>query len=354
MKEKLIHGGDWVGYMEEFGGEALDFSADVSPLGLPGSLRKAAVRALENLDRYPDPLARRLRGALSEEYGLEPDFFIIGNGAADIVYRLVCAVKPAKALVTAPTFAEYEEALNTVGCVTKKHLLREEDGFRIKDDILAAIDESLDMLFICEPNNPTGLTTDRELLIRIVDRAEECGVTVMVDECFNDFLDEPEKHSLVDNIKNYDNLVILKSFTKMYAMAGARLGYAISSNTGFNVKLRTITQAWPVSSIAEEMGIKAVKEHKYKEQVRTLTKIEKAYLFRELDALTEKVISGEANFLLFRTKTGLKEKLIKKGIVIRGCDNFGGLDGHWYRVGVRTHEENVKLIEAIKDELSEN
>ena len=351
MKEKLIHGGDWVGYMKEFGGEALDFSADVSPLGLPESLREAAVESLATLDRYPDPLSRRLIEALSEAYGISAESFIVGNGAADIVYRLVNAVKPVKALVTAPTFAEYEEALSTVGCTVTYHPLKEEDGLRIGEDMLSAIDESLDIMFICEPNNPTGLTTDKKLLLKLLDRARDCKVRVLVDECFNDFLDEPDKHSLVDHIKNYDNLIILKSFTKMYAMAGARLGYSISSDVRLCDKMRKIVQAWPISSIAEEMGIRALEETAYRDEVRTLTKIEKAYLYDELSNVADKVIAGEANFLLFRARTGLKEDLMKRGIVIRGCDNFNGLDGHWYRVGVRTHEENIKLIAAIKEEL---
>lgn len=351
MKDNLIHGGDWVGYMKKYGREALDFSANVSPLGLPDSLREAAIKSLETLDRYPDPLSRRLRAALAGDYGISPECFIVGSGAADIVYRLVTAVKPKNALVTAPTFAEYEEALSTIGCKVKHHTLKEDDGFRINDDILEIIDNSLDMVFLCEPNNPTGVTTDRGLLMRILERAKEYNVRVLVDECFNDFLDEPEKHSLVDCINYYDNLIILKSFTKMYAMAGARLGYAISSDAGLIEKMRIVTQAWPVSSIAEEMGIAALGEKDYRYKVRELTMIEKTYLLNELEALADKVIFGEANYLLFKTRKGLKEDLMKKGIMIRGCDNYNGLDGHWYRIGVRTHDDNMKLIEAIKEEL---
>ena len=153
--KQLVHGGDWMGYRERFGRDALDFSANVSPLGLPEGVAQAIRDALPLADRYPDPLCRTLRAALSRAEGVPQERILCGNGAADLIFRLVWAVKPHKALVTAPTFAEYASALDTVECEVKRFFLDETNDFAPTDALVDAVDESIDMVFLCQPNNPT-------------------------------------------------------------------------------------------------------------------------------------------------------------------------------------------------------
>ena len=164
---ELTHGGDWAGYAAQYGGMPLDFSANVSPLGLPQGVRQAVARALDGADRYPDPLCRALRKKLSGTLGVPPQSILCGNGAADLIFRLALAEKPKRALVTAPTFAEYEQALVVAGCTADRFFLREEEGFAVTEALLERIEPGLDILFLCEPNNPTGRTTPRALLLRI-------------------------------------------------------------------------------------------------------------------------------------------------------------------------------------------
>jgi threonine-phosphate decarboxylase len=344
----LIHGGDIEGYILERGSEPLDFSANCNPLGIPESVPAAVADAALRADRYPDPLCRRLRSALSQKIGVPENAILCGNGAADLIFRLALAVKPKRALVTAPTFAEYELALETVGCGVLRLRLAPEDGFQVPEDILDWIVPGLDLLFICNPNNPTGLTADPALLRRILSACEISGTLLVVDECFNGFLDDPAQHTLRDRLAVSDRLLILDAFTKLYGMAGVRLGYCMTGNEALMTALKNAGQPWAVSSLAQAAGLAALGEDSYVEKARALIRAERSYLVPELRRLGMTGLSGEANYIFFRSDIPqLATELRKAGILIRDCGNYAGLEGGYYRIAVRPHEENVKLIEAL-------
>ena len=226
---QFVHGGDWAGYRAEFGRDPLDFSANVSPLGLPEGVAKAITAALATADRYPDPFCRALREKLAAHEGVPAEQLLCGNGAADLIFRLVWAKRPRKALVTAPTFAEYAAALETVGCTVERYFLREADDFAVTEAFCGTIDDSVDMVFLCQPNNPTGQLTPPALVARILEKCTACGALLLLDECFLDFL--PDHASLTAKpLLGSGNLLILKAFTKLYGMAGVRLGYALSAD----------------------------------------------------------------------------------------------------------------------------
>ena len=156
---QLVHGGDWAGYRAQYGQDALDFSANVSPLGLPAGVAKAITAALATADRYPDPLCRALRAKLAVHETVPAAHILCGNGAADLIFRLVWAAKPRTALLPAPTFAEYAAALETASCTIRRHFLRESEDFALTEAFVSAVGEDTDMVFLCQPNNPTGQLT---------------------------------------------------------------------------------------------------------------------------------------------------------------------------------------------------
>ena len=196
MSELLTHGGDWAGFLSERGKLPLDFSASISPLGVPGGVRAAVRQAAGQMDRYPDPLCRALRESISEYELVPPQQILCGNGAAELIFRVVWALRPRQALVTAPTFSEYGAALQSVGCAVKTWSLPEKRDFRLEEGVLDAITPETDLVFLCEPNNPTGVTAGRPLLLRILRRCQETGTRLILDECFGDLLDDPESHTL--------------------------------------------------------------------------------------------------------------------------------------------------------------
>lgn len=349
---ELIHGGDWAGFAAQHRQIPLDFSVNVSPLGVPDGVRRAIELAAAEADRYPDPLCRALRHGIAEKEGLPAEMILCGNGAADLIFRAVLTHRPRRALLTAPTFAEYAAALGMAKCQITYYDLGEKSGFTLDSGILEAIQPGTDMVFLCQPNNPTGLTAPRPLLLQILARCRSVGALLVLDECFCDFLDEPAVYSLADELGSTKNLLILKSFTKLYAMAGVRLGYCLSADTALLEAMALAGSPWPVSTLAQAAGLAALKETDYVQQIRTLIQTERPRLAAQLKELGLRVIPGEANYLLFRCDTPLAEPLGGKGILLRSCGNYRGLDSAWYRAAVRTQEENLRLIQTIREVLT--
>ena len=348
---ELVHGGDWAGYRARFGHDALDFSANVSPLGLPQGVADAIVAALPTADRYPDPLCRELRTALSRAEQLPEPWILCGNGAADLIYRLVWALQPRRALLPAPTFAEYAAALESVGCEVKRKTLHEADDFAVTEAFVQAVNQSIDLVFLCQPNNPTGQITPPELVQRLVRRCADCGAVLVVDECFLDFLQQRDALTAKPLLQTAPNLVILKAFTKLYAMAGVRLGYALCSNTELLAKMQAAGQPWGVSSLAQAAGAAALRETAYADAVRALIADQRPRLAAGLRALGLQVIEGSANYLLFRAPETLGAALQQRGVCLRSCGNYPGLSAGWYRTAVRTAPENEQLLQTMREVL---
>ena len=349
---RLVHGGDWAGYRAEFGCDALDFSANVSPLGLPAGVAAAITNALPTADRYPDPLCRELRAALAGAEGVPADWILCGNGAADLIFRLALAVRPRRALLPAPTFAEYEAALQTVGCAVQRVFLREENEFAVTEEFIDAVTPETDVVFLCQPNNPTGQVTPPALVERLVRRCAECGAVLVVDECFLDFLPDRDAWTAKQLLRDAPQLIILKAFTKLYAMAGVRLGYALCGDATLLEKMRGAGQPWAVSSLAQAAGLAALQETAYAGAVRALIAEQRPRMAAGLRALGLRVMDGQANYLLFRATPDFGEKLRRRGAVVRSCANYPGLDAAWYRTAVRTAEENTRLLQIMGEILA--
>ena len=370
----------------EQGRSPLDFSMNVNPLGIPEEVVSAIAKAARSADQYPDPFCRALIQRLAEHEDIPPEWIFCGNGAADVIYRLARALKPQPQpetkgrrpvlLITAPTFSEYEAAFQEYGWEIRRYPLQEEKGFQIEETglplLLALITEDVDAVFLCEPNNPTGVTTDRRLLQRILEHCRQQGTTLIVDECFNGFLEEPETHTLKGELPQ-GGLVILKAFTKLYGMAGVRLGYGICSSenrTGDEPlveRLRRAGPPWNVSSLAQAAGIAALEAADHADRGVEIVRQERPWMKEQLRRLGIRSIYGEANYLLFHIggepeqdpdapvqspdAPNPGECLRAKGILIRDCSNYRGLGEGWYRIAIRRHEENEQLIAALREVL---
>lgn len=189
--QKHIHGGDI--YSQDF---ITDYSANINPLGVPKGVARAVIDSVSGIGNYPDPDCRRLRAAMAVHEQAEEEQLIFGNGASDLIFALAFGMKPKKALLTAPCFAEYEQALQAAGCTVSYYELQEELGFVIQEDYLERITGELDLLFLCNPNNPTGVVIPDGLLEKIESRCRKYKVLMVMDECFCGFLDDPKRHSM--------------------------------------------------------------------------------------------------------------------------------------------------------------
>ena len=322
-----------------------DFSANLSPLGMPESVRQAAADAVTFSDRYPDPLCRELRAKLSGKLGISADNIVCGNGADDLIYRTVSALKPKSALIVSPAFSEYKKALAENGCNVHEYILSEEKEFEVTEEIVSHI-SGHDMVFLCTPNNPTGRAIETDILSKISRECEKNAAFLFCDESFIGFTDNAEKLSAM-NCMN-DKTIILMSFTKLYAMAGLRLGYVVCGDKCIAEKIACTGQYWSVSTPAQAAGIAALDEEEYVRKSAELVKNEREYLQKELHILGIKNYPSDANFILFRADKNLGERMLKEKILLRCCDDYSGLDSSFYRIAVKKHEENEILISVLR------
>lgn len=323
----------------------LDLSASLNPMGMPESVRAAAVASAGSWESYPDPMCRGLRKKLAEKLGEDMENIVCGNGADDLIYRMASALKPQRALICAPTFAEYGKALRENGCEVREHILRESEDFCLTERILGKL-SGVDMVIICTPNNPTGMTVPRELMERIAAECEKNGTYLIADESFIGFTGREKELTALNYLGIHT--IVLRSFTKLYAMAGLRLGYAVCGSRAAADSIASAGQYWSVSAPAQAAGIAALDEEGYVSKTVSLISEERQFFISELSAMGCKVYPSEADYILFRSIPQLGEKLLAEGILIRSCKDYSGLDGSFFRTAVGLHDDNEALVCAVR------
>lgn len=341
---EIVHGGDV--YRNEV---VLDFSVNLNPMPMPREVIDAASAGLAEMHQYPDPVQQELRERIASYEGVPAENVICGSGASELMMAVCHAFRPRKALITAPCYAGYERALGATDAEVVEYLLTEETGFALDEDFLQCLTEDIDIVFIADPNNPDGKLIDAGLKRRIAEICEKNGIILVIDECFLPLTERGLERKAPE-----DDVLHLRAFTKTFAIPGIRIGYMISEDTE---KLDSISKhlpEWNVSRIAERTGEAAAKvlaETDYLASSVKLIEEERRFLVRELTSLGIKVYESDTNYLLLRSWSDLYERLLKKGILIRRCSNFSGLDDTYFRIAVRKHEDNIQLISVLKEVL---
>ena len=326
----------------------LDFSASLNPLGIPPAARRALVEGVDGFAAYPDPDCRELTEATAAFEGVDAGMVLACAGATDAFARICQVLTPAAALVCAPCYSGYEQALQMVGARVVRHRLLKEDGFDVTEALVSALKCSPQVAFLANPNNPTGRLVPHELLVRLLAAARERGVIVVLDECF---VDLTEGRGSTDLLADNPHLVIVKALTKTFALAGLRVGYVLCADQSLLGRMRKAGQPWAVSTPAQVAGSACLGDADYLQRSKALICGERERLKGELASLGLQVVPGEANFLLFEARLGLAEDLLARGVLVRPCDNFAGLGCLWYRIAVRLPEQNDVLLAALREVL---
>jgi threonine-phosphate decarboxylase len=342
--QRYEHGGDIYSNMNV----TLDFSVNTNPFGMPESVKLALCSHVADCERYPDPHCRALTAALAAHHGVEENCVLCGSGAADLIFRVCACLKPRQVLIPAPTFSEYERSILLFGGKTREFPLSEQNGFMLTDRILEALSSDVDMLFLCNPNNPTGRLVQPQLLRRIADKCEENNIYLVLDECFIDFTDG---ESMAPFLTTHPHLLILRAFTKLYCLAGLRLGYMLCSDTALLSGIGRFGQTWGVSVPAQTAGLAALEKTGWVEQTQRLVRVERAFMGQALFDLGLYVLPSDTNFLLIKSKIPLYGPLLNRGILVRDCSNFSGLNEHYIRIGLKTRGKNETLLRAISEVL---
>lgn len=358
-----VHGAEVYGAAEESGfksEEILDFSSSVNPLGPSQKALDAVTGAFGRIEAYPDSNSNALRQVLAEHFGgkITKDNIVVGNGSTELMYLFAEAFlrRGEKAIMAAPTFGEYESAVRKTGeCV--KFVRLSPNNFQIEAEAFRQEMPGCKLLFLCNPNNPTSKLIPQKTLTEILDAALNQDMLVFLDEDFLEFVDNENTRTMIHKIDKYPNLFILRSFTKIFGLTGLRCGYGIANPEIINVLLCSKIP-WNVNCLAQPAAIAALKDEEHLKTTRALIKQEKAYLQEELSQFSGFSFSvPDANFFFIDirntnlTANSLKHRMLKQGILIRDCSSFVGLNEFYIRVAVKTHEENVRLIDAFKKAL---
>ncbi len=326
--------------------DLLDFSQNVNPLGVPAPVLEAARRALyEDAGRYPDAGYPRLRGALAAYLGVPPGNVVPTNGGAEALFLAARAAGAGgRALILEPTFSEYAAAARAAGLEPVRRVARRpEDGFSLDQAALENL-QGVKLVFLCNPNNPTGNALSRAEVLEVADRVRERNAVLVVDEAFADFAPGTSVAAEVG-----EGLYVARSFTKFFAIPGLRLGCLVCERAG---RIEELQPSWPVNVVAAAAGIAAVGDRSFVDaSVAEVARLREE-LYGALDALPGLVpFPGAANFLLVRGPVGLPGRLAMRGVLVRGCEPFPGLGPGYFRVAVRGAAENERLVAALGEEL---
>ncbi len=337
--------------------QLIDFSISTNPLGAPETAIESIRENLNLIKHYPDPDPEWLLEVLAKSTGVEPNNIVLGNGSTELIYLFneVFLESEYEAIIPVPSFSEYKAAIERFGgnmtfltCVSSKN-------FQLNvEELESTISKKTRIIFLCNPNSPTGVLYEKADLMRIIKFAAERNVFVFLDEDYIDFVNDGKRYSMAEYVNEYNNLFVLRSLTKFFGLAGVRIGFGIGSFSLVKF-LKKAKMPWSVNSLAMFATAAAVKDADFIKRSRILvsnSRREMREMFKSVPWL--KVYPSETNFLLIEitrgdlTSTQLRDGLAKRGLLIRDCKDFDGLNDRFFRVTVRRPEENKKLIEQIK------
>lgn len=351
-----VHGGNIGRAAKQLGideKKIIDFSSNVNPLGPSSAALRAARKSLSNVDRYPDPEMAALRRAIARYFGIKTGQVMCGNGSNELIHLIPRAFRPKRVLIPAPTFSEYGPAAEEAGAEPVLLPLKERDGFRVDPLEMAFALKGVDMAFLCNPNNPTGLVIPKSEMLEIVRYAVENGVRLVIDEAFMDFI---EAESMVKEAVQSSRVICLRTFTLFFGMPGLRVGYAVSSEETI-ASLRACQEPWTINIPGERAAIAALQDWRYIKRTRRLMEKQRTKLLAALRLLPGlEPYLGSTNFIFMKAakhdSSLLAEKLGLRGLLVRDCSSFPGLDNHFLRVSVRKGSDNKRLLRGLREILA--
>lgn len=361
MNPAPVHGGNVHAAARETGrrlDQLVDFSASINPLGPSPRTLRAVVRGMREAVHYPDPDCLSLREALAARHGLSADRFLIGNGSSELIALLPAALSIHHALVVGPTFSEYANAVTIHGGRVTAINARRADGYRPPIervvDGLRAGDLRLDAVFLCNPNSPTGQAMDGARVFELARAASRRNLWTVVDETFVDYC---EQRSVLSKVAVLPRLLILRTFTKFYALPGLRIGYLAASRAVVEA-IRKQQPPWSVNALAQAAARTALRDRTHARRSLAFMELERARLTRGLSRLPDvTVYRSETNFLLAELPRAtraptLAKALRRQGLLIRDCSSVEGLTDRTIRIAVRTRRQNRVLLAALRDQLT--
>lgn len=332
----------------------IDFSANINPLGYPPAVRETIGKESDSVLNYPDIDSFGLVSQLSEYHAIGCDNILVGNGSTEFIYWIPLVFKPRKALIVTPAFSEYENALKMVGAEVSYFPTEARKGFSVAiADLCSRLRDGFDILYFCNPANPTGLLTSKDELCRVVACASDVGTLLLVDEAFIDFVEE---ESVKKEIFRFPNLIVMRSMTKFFGIPGLRIGYIVAGAPCI-AKIRENKPPWTVNSLGQKAAVAALLDKNFIRDTRQYITTERESLrnaLNEIPGLMAYKSAANFVFVFMDSRIGLnsteiRDHLAKEGVLVRDCSTFHGLGNRYLRIAVKRREQNIIIIEKMKE-----
>ncbi|MDF2520285.1 MAG: putative L-threonine-O-3-phosphate decarboxylase [Clostridia bacterium] len=339
----------------EYTGRIIDFSSNINPLGVPESFKKMLLNSLDEFTRYPDINYRALKEDIADYIGLKDSSHVVpGNGAVELLYKAIGKSGKKKVIGLAPTFSEYSRAASFYHMDFISAAAFDEELQQVDIDYIAGSADRDSVVVICNPNNPTGTLVTKSQMVRLAGRLQEKGSRLIIDEAFMEFTPDYPANSMISELQNYSNVLVVKAATKFFGMPGIRLGYAVCQDSIWLNDIKEGLEPWNVNTAAVIAGRSVFKDKEYIRRSQEWIEEERKYLYDSLSRIEKiKVYKSSANFHLVklldeRTDAWkLKEKLLQHRILIRTPEGFEGLNGQYARLAVKDRESNEMLIKYL-------
>lgn len=333
----------------------IPFAANVNPLGLSDKVKKTLQNNINCINSYPDRDYKKLKEAISAYTSADPSHIYVGNGSSELIRLCIEFFNPKKAVVVTPTYSEYERNITMHGGEVITYALDEEQDFHMDvTHFIKQLDSSIDMIVICNPNNPTSTAISAADMETILDACKLLDIFVMVDETYMEFHPKLEEYTAIPLVKDYDNICVIRGVSKFFAAPGLRLGYTICSNEVFYKVLNSIETPWNVNSFAVEAGKVMFTDEDYITETKNLIHTEQNLVYTALKSRkTIKVYKPESNFILVKllkedlTAKQVYEYCMEAGYMIRDCSDYKGLGDKYIRFCFMKPGQNDKLVNRI-------
>ncbi len=330
------------------------YGSNVNPLGISPMARKALIDNIDAIKAYPDRDYISLKTSICNYCGAQKDQLILGNGTSDLIRLTFETLKPKQTMIIGPTYSEYARTAKLFGSSVKNYMLKNIDDFELDVNLFPkALNNSIKLLIICNPNNPTGKALTTQEMKLIVNYCSKLGIFVMVDETYVEFVKDVDTISAISLVNQYDNLIVLRSVSKFFAAPGIRLGYAITSNRTFLDMNSNGNIPWNINTYASVAGVMFEDEH-YINMTKSLIQTERNLVFSALSSRkTIKVFKPASNFILIKllkeeqTASEVFEYCIKKGLMIRDCTDYEGLGEKYIRFCFMKPEQNDIIVNTL-------
>ncbi|HYE82745.1 MAG TPA: threonine-phosphate decarboxylase [Clostridia bacterium] len=350
-----FHGGDIYSYR----GDLLDFSSNINPLGIPDSFRELLLLRLSDFTRYPDIDYLEVRKRIAEYLNIcDTGYIIPGNGAVELIYKLVASSRAERVICLRPTFSEYGRAAEAAGVEFCDIPAFDADFNAVDVEMLISGIKPHSLVVICNPNNPTGTLIGKEAMKYLAAVLLKLDCKLVIDEAFIEFTDSYPENSMVDSVEEFTNTTIIRAATKFFGMPGIRLGYAVTADTAAIKAVRELMEPWNLNSAAVIAACSVFEDRKYINNTRCWIKTERKYFFEELGRFEKlKIYPSTANFHLLRIEDGnmtaaqLKENMAEHGVLIRTAEGFNGLSQFHFRLAVKDRNSNDIILRILGEEM---